>query len=254
MLSGRAAVHPAEFVAGGYQQQGYVQQPQQDTTPRVESRAPTVDSRAEVEDRADHRHHRRRRVVIRSLALHLGVTKDDSSPTTRSASPSAPTSAAPTSTFPSADPACRPRGSRPAPTQFRPPVGGTKPSPAPTQGTVLPGSATTRNMAEAGGRTQFLTVKQDGELDRRGRCGMPLQPPIYISTGRLTAHFLTARWAPTSRALPFTISGTTGSYEAHVLGTATKPYNRQSRDDHPPRVVSFGKFTQHSPGGRTPFQ
>ena len=187
-------------VAGGYQQQGYVQQPQQGYYPQGQFQGAPYGGQPEQQSKTG--------LIIGSIAavvvviLVAGVaiwalTKDDSSNDEASASPSAPTSAAPTS-VPSAAPSpSAPVAPAPAPTQSAPPVG-TKPSPAPTQGTGSSGGVSTdeeygvklecKNAISSTvmqGKMENWIVERDG-VDASGN-------PQYISTGQFNGTLLTGK-------------------------------------------------------------
>jgi len=135
-------------------------------------------------------------ILVAGVAI-WALTKDDSSNDEASASPSAPTSAAPTS-VPSADPSpSAPVAPAPAPTQSAPPVG-TKPSPAPTQGTGSSGGVSTdeeygvklecKNAISSTvmqGKMENWIVERDG-VDASGN-------PQYISTGQFNGTLLTGK-------------------------------------------------------------
>ena len=187
-------------VAGGYQQQGYVQQPQQGYYPQGQFQGAPYGGQPEQKSKTGLIIGIIAAVVVVILVAGVAIwalTKDDSSNDEASASPSAPTSAAPTS-VPSADPSpSAPVAPAPAPTQSAPPVG-TKPSPAPTQGTGSSGGVSTdeeygvklecKNAISSTvmqGKMENWIVERDG-VDASGN-------PQYISTGQFNGTLLTGK-------------------------------------------------------------
>lgn len=187
-------------VAGGYQQQGYVQQPQQGYYPQGQFQGAPYGGQPEQKSKTGLIIGIIAAVVVMILVAGVAIwalTKDDSSNDEASASPSAPTSAAPTS-VPSAAPSpSAPVAPAPAPTQSAPPVG-TKPSPAPTQGTGSSGGVSTdeeygvklecKNAISSTvmqGKMENWIVERDG-VDASGN-------PQYISTGQFNGTLLTGK-------------------------------------------------------------
>ena len=191
--------------AGGYpqqgyaQQQGYGQQPQRGYYPQGQFQASPYGGQPEKKKTG---------LIIGIIAavvvviLVAGVaiwalTKDDSSSDGASASPSAPSTAAPTSAPSAAPSPSAPVAPAPAPSQSAPPVG-TKPSPAPTQGTGSSGNVSSDEeygvMSECKsalsqtvqqGKLANWTVTRDG-VDSSGR-------PQYQASGQLTGTLFTGK-------------------------------------------------------------
>ena len=187
--------------AGGYgQNQGFGQQPQQGYYPQGQFQGAPYGGQPEQKSKTGLIIGIIAAVVVVILVAGVAIwalTKDDSSNDEASASPSAPTSAAPTS-VPSADPSpSAPAAPAPAPTQSAPPVG-TKPSPAPTQGTGSSGGVSTdeeygvklecKNAISSTvmqGKMENWIVERDG-VDASGN-------PQYISTGQFNGTLLTGK-------------------------------------------------------------
>lgn len=187
--------------AGGYgQNQGFGQQPQQGYYPPGQFQGAPYGGQPEQKSKTGLIIGIIAAVVVVILVAGVAIwalTKDDSSNDEASASPSAPTSAAPTS-VPSADPSpSAPVAPAPAPTQSAPPVG-TKPSPAPTQGTGSSGGVSTdeeygvklecKNAISSTvmqGKMENWIVERDG-VDASGN-------PQYISTGQFNGTLLTGK-------------------------------------------------------------
>ena len=187
--------------AGGYgQNQGFGQQPQQGYYPQGQFQGAPYGGQPEQKSKTGLIIGIIAAVVVVILVAGVAIwalTKDDSSNDEASASPSAPTSAAPTS-VPSADPSpSAPVAPAPAPTQSAPPVG-TKPSPAPTQGTGSSGGVSTdeeygvklecKNAISSTvmqGKMENWIVERDG-VDASGN-------PQYISTGQFNGTLLTGK-------------------------------------------------------------
>ena len=187
-------------VAGGYQQQGYAQQPQQGYYPQGQFPGAPYGGQPEQKSKTGLIIGIIAAVVVVILVAGVAIwalTKDDSSNNEASASPSASSSAAPTS-VPSAAPSpSAPVPPAPAPTQSAPPVG-TKPSPAPTQGTGSSGGVSTdeeygvklecKNAISSTvmqGKMENWIVERDG-VDASGN-------PQYISTGQFNGTLLTGK-------------------------------------------------------------
>ena len=187
-------------VAGGYQQQGYAQQPQQGYYPQGQFPGAPYGGQPEQKSKTGLIIGIIAAVVVVILVAGVAIwalTKDDSSNNEASASPSASSSAAPTS-VPSAAPSpSAPVAPAPAPTQSAPPVG-TKPSPAPTQGTGSSGGVSTdeeygvklecKNAISSTvmqGKMENWIVERDG-VDASGN-------PQYISTGQFNGTLLTGK-------------------------------------------------------------
>ena len=187
--------------AGGYgQNQGFGQQPQQGYYPPGQFQGAPYGGQPEQKSKTGLIIGIIAAVVVVILVAGVAIwalTKDDSSNDEASASPSAPTSAAPTS-VPSADPSpSAPVAPAPAPTQSAPPVG-TKPSPAPTQGTGSSGNVSSDEeygvMSECKsalsqtvqqGKLANWTVTRDG-VDSSGR-------PQYQASGQLNGTLFTGK-------------------------------------------------------------
>ena len=172
-------------VAGGYQQQGYVQQPQQGYYPQGQFQGAPYGGQPEQKSKTGLIIGIIAAVVVVILVAGVAIwalTKDDSSNDEASASPSAPTSAAPTS-VPSADPS---------------PSAPVAPAPAPTQGTGSSGGVSTdeeygvklecKNAISSTvmqGKMENWIVERDG-VDASGN-------PQYISTGQFNGTLLTGK-------------------------------------------------------------
>ena len=188
-----------QFVGGYGQSQSYGQQAQQGYYPQGQFQASPYGGQPEKKKTG---------LIIGIIAavvvviLVAGVaiwalTKDDSSSDGASASPSAPSTAAPTSA-PSVTPSpSAPVAPAPAPSQSAPPVG-TKPSPAPIQGTGSSGSVSSDEeygvMSECKsalsqtvqqGKLANWTVTRDG-VDSSGR-------PQYQASGQLNGTLFTGK-------------------------------------------------------------
>ena len=195
-------------VAGGYQQQGYAQQPQQGFGqrpqqgyyPQGQFQGAPYGGQPEQKSKTGLIIGIIAAVVVVILVAGVAIwalSKDDSSNDEASASPSAPTSAAPTAAPSSAPSPSAPVAPAPAPTQSAPPVG-TKPSPAPTQGTGSSGGVSTdeeygvklecKNAISSTvmqGKMENWIVERDG-VDASGN-------PQYISTGQFNGTLLTGK-------------------------------------------------------------
>lgn len=192
-------------VAGGYQQQGYAQQPQQGFGqqpqqgyyPQGQFQGAPYGGQPEQKSKTGLIIGIIAAVVVVILVAGVAIwalTKDDSSTDEASASPSAPTSAAPTAA-PSSAPS--PSAPAPAPTQSTPPAGA-NPSHAPTQDA---GSSSDVSADEAygvktecksalsqtveQGKLENWTVERDG-FDSSGR-------PQYLSKGQFNGTLLTGK-------------------------------------------------------------
>ena len=195
-------------VAGGYQQQGYAQQPQQGFGqqpqqgyyPQGQFQGAPYGGQPEQKSKTGLIIGIIAAVVVVILVAGVAIwalTKDDSSNDEASASPSASSSAAPTS-VPSAAPSpSAPVAPAPAPTQSAPPVGA-NPSPAPTQGTGSSGSVSADeeygvksecksalSQTVEQGKLENWTVQRDG-VDSSGR-------PQYLSKGQFNGTLLTGK-------------------------------------------------------------
>ena len=187
-------------VAGGYQQQGYAQQPQQGYYPQGQFPGAPYGGQPEQKSKTGLIIGIIAAVVVVILVAGVAIwalTKDDSSNNEASASPSASSSAAPTS-VPSAAPSpSAPVAPAPAPTQSAPPVGA-NPSPTPTQGTGSSGGVSTdeeygvklecKNAISSTvmqGKMENWIVERDG-VDASGN-------PQYISTGQFNGTLLTGK-------------------------------------------------------------
>ena len=186
-------------VAGGYQQQGYVQQPQQGYYPQGQFQGAPYGGQPEQKSKTGLIIGIIAAVVVVILVAGVAIwalTKDDSSNDEASASPSASSSAAPTSA-PSAVPSPAPSAPAPAPTQSAPPVG-KNPSPAPTSGTGSSGSVSSDeeygvltecksalSQTVQKGKLQTWTVVRDG-VDSKGR-------PQYQANGQFNGTLLTGK-------------------------------------------------------------
>ena len=185
--------------AGGYQQQGY-QQPQQGFYPQGQFPGAPYGGQPEQKSKTGLIIGIIAAVVVVILVAGVAIwalTKDDSSSDGASASPSAPSTAAPTSA-PSVTPSpSAPVAPAPAPSQSAPPVG-TKPSPAPTQGTGSSGDVSSDEeygvMSECKsalsqtvqqGKLVNWTVTRDG-VDSSGR-------PQYQASGQLNGTLFTGK-------------------------------------------------------------
>ena len=186
--------------AGGYQQQGYAQQPQQGYYPQGQFPGAPYGGQPEQKSKTGLIIGIIAAVVVVILVAGVAIwalTKDDSSNNEASASPSASSSAAPTS-VPSAAPSpSAPVAPAPAPTQSAPPVGA-NPSPAPTQGTGSSGSVSADeeygvksecksalSQTVEQGKLENWTVQRDG-VDSSGR-------PQYLSKGQFNGTLLTGK-------------------------------------------------------------
>ena len=187
-------------VAGGYQQQGYAQQPQQGYYPQGQFPGAPYGGQPEQKSKTGLIIGIIAAVVVVILVAGVAIwalTKDDSSNDEASASPSASSSAAPTS-VPSAAPSpSAPVAPAPAPTQSAPPVGA-NPSPTPTQGTGSSGSVSADeeygvksecksalSQTVEQGKLENWTVQRDG-VDSSGR-------PQYLSKGQFNGTLLTGK-------------------------------------------------------------
>lgn len=187
-------------VAGGYQQQGYAQQPQQGYYPQGQFPGAPYGGQPEQKSKTGLIIGIIAAVVVVILVAGVAIwalTKDDSSNDEASASPSASSSAAPTS-VPSAAPSpSAPVAPAPAPTQSAPPVGA-NPSPAPTQSTGSSGSVSADeeygvksecksalSQTVEQGKLENWTVQRDG-VDSSGR-------PQYLSKGQFNGTLLTGK-------------------------------------------------------------
>ena len=195
-------------VAGGYQQQGYAQQPQQGFGqqpqqgyyPQGQFQGAPYGGQPEQKSKTGLIIGIIAAVVVVILVAGVAIwalTKDDSSNNEASASPSASSSAAPTS-VPSAAPSpSAPVAPAPAPTQSAPPVGA-NPSPTPTQGTGSSGSVSADeeygvksecksalSQTVEQGKLENWTVQRDG-VDSSGR-------PQYLSKGQFNGTLLTGK-------------------------------------------------------------
>ena len=187
-------------VAGGYQQQGYAQQPQQGYYPQGQFPGAPYGGQPEQKSKTGLIIGIIAAVVVVILVAGVAIwalTKDDSSNNEASASPSASSSAAPTS-VPSAAPSpSAPVAPAPAPTQSAPPVGA-NPSPTPTQGTGSSGSVSADeeygvksecksalSQTVEQGKLENWTVQRDG-VDSSGR-------PQYLSKGQFNGTLLTGK-------------------------------------------------------------
>ena len=187
-------------VAGGYQQQGYAQQPQQGYYPQGQFPGAPYGGQPEQKSKTGLIIGIIAAVVVVILVAGVAIwalTKDESSNNDASASPSASSSAAPTS-VPSAAPSpSAPVAPAPAPTQSAPPVGA-NPSPTPTQGTGSSGSVSADeeygvkseyksalSQTVEQGKLENWTVQRDG-VDSSGR-------PQYLSKGQFNGTLLTGK-------------------------------------------------------------
>ena len=195
-------------VAGGYQQQGYAQQPQQGFGqqpqqgyyPQGQFQGAPYGGQPEQKSKTGLIIGIIAAVVVVILVAGVAIwalTKDDSSTDEASASPSAPTSAAPTAAPSSAPSPSAPVAPAPAPTQSAPPVG-TNPSSGPTQdaGSSSDVSAdeeygvkteckSALSQTVEQGKLQNWTVQRDG-VDSSGR-------PQYLSKGQFNGTLLTGK-------------------------------------------------------------
>ena len=234
-MPGNGQYPTGQQFGGGYgQSQGYGQQAQQGYYPQGQFQASPYGGQPE----------KKTGLIIGIIAavvvviLVAGVaiwalTKDDSSSDGASASPSAPSTAAPTSAPSVAPSPSAPVAPAPAPSQSAPPVG-TKPSPAPTQGTGSSGSVSSDEeygvMSECKsalsqtvqqGKLANWTVTRDG-VDSSGR-------PSTRRAASSTALFSRARTAPSTSRAQWSTTRTRACARPGLLSTPTKPYNRHAR-------------------------
>ena len=234
-IPGNGQYPTGQQFGGGYgQSQGYGQQAQQGYYPQGQFQASPYGGQPE----------KKTGLIIGIIAavvvviLVAGVaiwalTKDDSSSDGASASPSAPSTAAPTSAPSVAPSPSAPVAPAPAPSQSAPPVG-TKPSPAPTQGTGSSGSVSSDEeygvMSECKsalsqtvqqGKLANWTVTRDG-VDSSGR-------PSTRRAASSTALFSRARTAPSTSRAQRSTTRTRACTRPGLLSTPTKPYNRHAR-------------------------
>lgn len=234
-MPGNGQYPTGQQFGGGYgQSQGYGQQAQQGYYPQGQFQASPYGGQPE----------KKTGLIIGIIAavvvviLVAGVaiwalTKDDSSSDGASASPSAPSTAAPTSAPSVAPSPSAPVAPAPAPSQSAPPVG-TKPSPAPTQGTGSSGSVSSDEeygvMSECKsalsqtvqqGKLANWTVTRDG-VDSSGR-------PSTRRAASSTALFSRARTAPSTSRAQWSTTRTRACTRPGLLSTPTKPYNRHAR-------------------------
>ena len=234
-IPGNGQYPTGQQFGGGYgQSQGYGQQAQQGYYPQGQFQASPYGGQPE----------KKTGLIIGIIAavvvviLVAGVaiwalTKDDSSSDGASASPSAPSTAAPTSAPSVAPSPSAPVAPAPAPSQSAPPVG-TKPSPAPTQGTGSSGSVSSDEeygvMSECKsalsqtvqqGKLANWTVTRDG-VDSSGR-------PSTRRAASSTALFSRARTAPSTSRAQWSTTRTRACTRPGLLSTPTKPYNRHAR-------------------------
>ena len=234
-IPGNGQYPTGQQFGGGYgQSQGYGQQAQQGYYPQGQFQASPYGGQPE----------KKTGLIIGIIAavvvviLVAGVaiwalTKDDSSSDGASASPSAPSTAAPTSAPSVAPSPSAPVAPAPAPSQSAPPVG-TKPSPAPTQGTGSSGSVSSDEeygvMSECKsalsqtvqqGKLANWTVTRDG-VDSSGR-------PSTRRAASSTALFSRARTAPSTSRAQWSTTRTRACARPGLLSTPTKPYNRHAR-------------------------
>ena len=187
-------------VAGGYQQQGYAQQPQQGYYPQGQFQGAPYGGQPEKKSKTGLIIGIIAAVVVVILVAGVAIwalTKDDSSNNEASASPSAPTSAAPTAAPSSAPSPSAPAAPAPAPTQSAPPVG-TNPSSGPTQdagsssdvsadeeyGVKTECKSALSQTVQTGSVGNWM-IERDG-VDNSGR-------PQYLAKGQLKGTLLTGR-------------------------------------------------------------
>ncbi len=187
-------------VAGGYQQQGYAQQPQQGYYPQGQFQGAPYGGQPEKKSKTGLIIGIIAAVVVVILVAGVAIwalTKDDSSNNEASASPSAPTSAAPTAAPSSAPSPSAPVAPAPAPTQSAPPVG-TNPSSGPTQdagsssdvsadeeyGVKTECKSALSQTVQTGSVGNWM-IERDG-VDNSGR-------PQYLAKGQLKGTLLTGR-------------------------------------------------------------
>lgn len=187
-------------VAGGYQQQGYAQQPQQGYYPQGQFQGAPYGGQPEKKSKTGLIIGIIAAVVVVILVAGVAIwalTKDDSSNDEASASPSAPTSAAPTAAPSSAPSPSAPVAPAPAPTQSAPPVG-TNPSSGPTQdagsssdvsadeeyGVKTECKSALSQTVQTGSVGNWM-IERDG-VDNSGR-------PQYLAKGQLKGTLLTGR-------------------------------------------------------------
>ena len=187
-------------VAGGYQQQGYAQQPQQGYYPQGQFQGAPYGGQPEKKSKTGLIIGIIAAVVVVILVAGVAIwalTKDDSSTDEASASPSAPTSAAPTAAPSSAPSPSAPVAPAPAPTQSAPPVG-TNPSSGPTQdagsssdvsadeeyGVKTECKSALSQTVQTGSVGNWM-IERDG-VDNSGR-------PQYLAKGQLKGTLLTGR-------------------------------------------------------------
>ena len=187
-------------VAGGYQQQGYAQQPQQGYYPQGQFQGAPYGGQPEKKSKTGLIIGIIAAVVVVILVAGVAIwalTKDDSSNDEASASPSAPTSTAPTAAPSSAPSPSAPVAPAPAPTQSAPPVG-TNPSSGPTQdagsssdvsadeeyGVKTECKSALSQTVQTGSVGNWM-IERDG-VDNSGR-------PQYLAKGQLKGTLLTGR-------------------------------------------------------------
>ena len=187
-------------VAGGYQQQGYAQQPQQGYYPQGQFQGAPYGGQPEKKSKTGLIIGIIAAVVVVILVAGVAIwalTKDDSSNDEASASPSAPTSAASTAAPSSAPSPSAPVAPAPAPTQSAPPVG-TNPSSGPTQdagsssdvsadeeyGVKTECKSALSQTVQTGSVGNWM-IERDG-VDNSGR-------PQYLAKGQLKGTLLTGR-------------------------------------------------------------
>ena len=187
-------------VDGGYQQQGYAQQPQQGYYPQGQFQGAPYGGQPEKKSKTGLIIGIIAAVVVVILVAGVAIwalTKDDSSNNEASASPSAPTSAAPTAAPSSAPSPSAPVAPAPAPTQSAPPVG-TNPSSGPTQdagsssdvsadeeyGVKTECKSALSQTVQTGSVGNWM-IERDG-VDNSGR-------PQYLAKGQLKGTLLTGR-------------------------------------------------------------
>ena len=187
-------------VAGGYQQQGYAQQPQQGYYPQGQFPGAPYGGQPEQKSKTGLIIGIIAAVVVVILVAGVAIwalTKDDSSNNEASASPSAPTSTAPTAAPSSAPSPSAPVAPAPAPTQSAPPVG-TNPSSGPTQdagsssdvsadeeyGVKTECKSALSQTVQTGSVGNWM-IERDG-VDNSGR-------PQYLAKGQLKGTLLTGR-------------------------------------------------------------
>ena len=234
-IPGNGQYPTGQQFGGGYgQSQGYGQQAQQGYYPQGQFQASPYGGQPEKKTGLIIGIISAVVVVILVAGVAIwALTKDDSSSDGASASPSAPSTAAPTSAPSVAPSPSAPVAPAPAPSQSAPPVG-TKPSPAPTQGTGSSGSVSSDEeygvMSECKsalsqtvqqGKLANWTVTRDG-VDSSGR-------PSTRRAASSTALFSRARTAPSTSRAQRSTTRTRACTRPGLLSTPTKPYNRHAR-------------------------